>query len=791
MLRRDIRMTVTTIPEGAPVQPRDGPARNAPGLLQAVGRRSRPPAGRGRRGAPRRRGRGPVHVVPRRPPGVAGSRPGQVPRHAESEDRRSASPATTIPPSTAPARATRLPATFGAANGNEGGFTSVGEAGCAACHVSHGAAPGARLVRKPPQDDDAPCLRCHASTVTRHDIGREVAKAFGHDGKRSGGVHDMAEGRPGGRPLPEASPGAARHATCVDCHDPHTATSRPAVAPAPRGAHGRLGHRPARGAGRAGPLRVRGLLQVPRRQREPGSGGGRARRRHGAEGVERDQPASGLLRPAPSSHPVAAPPEPDVPGLRAPYAAGSIIYCSDCHASDDRRRGPAGPGPGARTAPPRAPPRARLQHGRPHRGEPVRVRALLQVPRLRRPVLGGARRPASRTRRAPAPSTGCTSWREARPARRATTPTGSPSRRAVRPERPPRRLRPLDRPPGPGIPTALRVARRGRRQLQPHLPRPPAHRKHPLVPERLRPPVEEVSMRSSLRVPLLTLAVAASGVLGGCATTGKPAANVVWPPPPETPRVRFIRAFSTEEDLGSGFMRSLGRACLPTEESVGIAQPTGLALLAGREDALRHVQRGAAHHRGGPRAEHDAAHLRERRAPRRQPVRRRDGRRREPLRHGSRREPRLRVRARRDVPAQVREGQARAPHRDRDRSPPAPRLRDRGVGERVEAPPDRGVLAEGDHLRTIGTRGHQPGEFNFPRTPPCPATATSTSSTCSTSGCRSSITTASSSRCSAPSVGAPGTFDKAKSIAFDAFGNVYVVDSQRASSSSSTRGTRP
>jgi DNA-binding beta-propeller fold protein YncE len=78
---------------------------------------------------------------------------------------------------------------------------------------------------------------------------------------------------------------------------------------------------------------------------------------------------------------------------------------------------------------------------------------------------------------------------------------------------------------------------------------------------------------------VLLLALVASAALGGCATTQKtPPADVVWPPPPEVPRIKFLRAFATDDDLGGGLMRSLGRAFLPSDSAIAIAQPTGLAL---------------------------------------------------------------------------------------------------------------------------------------------------------------------------------------------------------------------
>jgi len=240
-------------------------------------------------------------------------------------------------------------APFGPAEGNDGGFASVGEAGCAACHVSHGGELDGRLVRKPPADDDGACLRCHASTVTRVNIGGEVSKPHAHGGQGRG-AHDAAEGRGGkGRALPETSPGAARHAVCVDCHDPHRATNRPAVAPGVSGALAGVW-----GIDQTG-LRVE-QVQFEHEvcfkchgdsANKPQSNGPRP-----PETVRRAIPEANLrlvfAPSAPSFHPVVAPGRNlDVPSLVPAYTAASLISCGDCHASEN--------GPGVGGAGPRGP----------------------------------------------------------------------------------------------------------------------------------------------------------------------------------------------------------------------------------------------------------------------------------------------------------------------------------------------------------------------------------------------------------------------------------------------------
>ena len=238
---------------------------------------------------------------------------------------------------------------FTAAQGNDARYASIAEAGCHACHDSHGADVSGRLLSRRPTDaEDGLCLRCHggAATGARLNVAREVAKGSAHsvDGSR---VHDASEGpEVSGRRLPELSPSAPRHAACVDCHEPHDANSVRAQAPlAPGAMAGTWGideaGRPARPArfeyevcfkchGDSANKPPASVFRAPQRRIE-------------------DRNLRRVFDPvAPSSHPVVAPVRGgDVPSLTARYRPGSLVYCTDCHASDD--------GPGAGGTGPRGP----------------------------------------------------------------------------------------------------------------------------------------------------------------------------------------------------------------------------------------------------------------------------------------------------------------------------------------------------------------------------------------------------------------------------------------------------
>lgn len=237
---------------------------------------------------------------------------------------------------------------FGPAEGNAANAASVADAGCAACHVQHGAQPGERLVRRgPAEGEDAPCLRCHASSVVNVPMGAEYERPYAH-ARAARGVHDAAEGRPGAaRPLPETSSAAPRHVTCVDCHNPHAAADRAATGGTVGGALAGVW-----GISQNGQRvdRVRFEYEVCFKCHGDSANKPQALGR-AAPGAPRRAVADANLRRAfdpgaISSHPVVAPGRnPDVPSLIPPLTTSSVITCSDCHGSD---RGPGVGGPGPR-----------------------------------------------------------------------------------------------------------------------------------------------------------------------------------------------------------------------------------------------------------------------------------------------------------------------------------------------------------------------------------------------------------------------------------------------------------
>jgi predicted CXXCH cytochrome family protein len=216
-------------------------------------------------------------------------------------------------------------------------IASVSQMGCGGCHQTHGAGR-ARLVRgELAKGDDAVCLQCHDGRVAKLDVARELAKAVSHaapPGGRSG--HDAAEGPDSAtNRLPENRPSAHRHVTCVDCHEPHSAFKLTASAPQAAGALAGVWGVDRNGI-KVDPVRFE--YEVCFKCHGDSANQPQARP-SGVTGVRRAVVDVNLRRvfdpSAASSHPVTSPGRAgNVPSLLPPYGPGSILYCSDCHASD-------------------------------------------------------------------------------------------------------------------------------------------------------------------------------------------------------------------------------------------------------------------------------------------------------------------------------------------------------------------------------------------------------------------------------------------------------------------------
>jgi len=239
------------------------------------------------------------------------------------------------------------------------GYRTLADAACAACHDMHGAGGAALVKGARGEGQDRLCLDCHGPRLAtssaveawRLDVASDAQKPYSHLAPPAGASgHDPDEGPTNPTAtLPENRPSQTRHHACVDCHDPHQAVRRPALAPRASGALAGVW-----GIDRNG-MKVEPVsfeyevcfkCHADSANQPQARAGGRS-----ARAPRRAQPDVNLRRvfepsTSVSFHPVVGPGRtPALPGLLRPLGGGSVIYCSDCHSSDRAATGQAPRGP--------------------------------------------------------------------------------------------------------------------------------------------------------------------------------------------------------------------------------------------------------------------------------------------------------------------------------------------------------------------------------------------------------------------------------------------------------------
>ena len=194
---------------------------------------------------------------------------------------------------------------------------TVRDNACASCHRPHSAGMPDRLLVSPIEEDN--CLNCHNGHVADTNIEAEFAKASTHPIYQNNWVHDPTEDL--------VNP--PRHVECSDCHNPHASMAYDASAPAASGAL----------EGVAGITSAGTPIDPLQNEYEL------CFRCH-ADSIQR---GSALVSrqivqtntriefdPTNASHHavVAAAENPDVPSLITPWTESSLLYCTDCHNSD-------------------------------------------------------------------------------------------------------------------------------------------------------------------------------------------------------------------------------------------------------------------------------------------------------------------------------------------------------------------------------------------------------------------------------------------------------------------------
>ena len=206
---------------------------------------------------------------------------------------------------------------------------TIAAMGCANCHASHKAGSKSHLLLSDVPEQN--CLVCHSGTTAKKNIAADFQKLS---------VHPITVNSQSHSPVEDPINPKTRHVVCADCHDPHIANVKPAVAPNASGAL----------AGLIGVAAGGGVIQPLLKQYELCFRCHADSLARGPALVSRQFPQTNTRQqfsPANQSfHPVEAigKNSASVPSLISPWTVGSLMYCTDCHNSDS---GPNAGGSGA------------------------------------------------------------------------------------------------------------------------------------------------------------------------------------------------------------------------------------------------------------------------------------------------------------------------------------------------------------------------------------------------------------------------------------------------------------
>lgn len=197
-------------------------------------------------------------------------------------------------------------------------YTTVAQNACESCHNPHTAGGKHRLMDFQPEENN--CLDCHNGNVAAKNIQAQLAKPYRHNVAGYTGIHDPVEG----------ALVTTNHDECDDCHNPHEVTNSTASAP---NVNGFL--KDVKGIDQSGNPVSTALYEYQVCYRchtnTPGMPPPSAPRVIVQNNVRLE-----FATTNPSFHPVVGPRNNTeiTPNLIAPNTASTILYCSDCHASD-------------------------------------------------------------------------------------------------------------------------------------------------------------------------------------------------------------------------------------------------------------------------------------------------------------------------------------------------------------------------------------------------------------------------------------------------------------------------
>jgi predicted CXXCH cytochrome family protein len=204
-------------------------------------------------------------------------------------------------------------------------YTTVAQNACENCHNPHTAGGNLRLMNFGPEENN--CLDCHNGNVATKNIQAQVNKTYRHNVYNYLNIHDPIE----------SSLVTNIHDECSDCHNPHASNATTAVAPYANGFTAGVKGINQNGAP-VNPIIYEYELCYRCHTATPGMPASPSARQ-----IEQNNVRLEFATVNPSHHAVTgAGANPSVPSLIAPLTTSSIIYCTDCHASDGTTS-PAGP----------------------------------------------------------------------------------------------------------------------------------------------------------------------------------------------------------------------------------------------------------------------------------------------------------------------------------------------------------------------------------------------------------------------------------------------------------------
>ena len=204
-------------------------------------------------------------------------------------------------------------------------YLNVAENACENCHKPHKAGNKLRLLNTLAEENN--CLPCHNGNVASTNIVTQLAKPYLHNVYGYNLEHDAVED----------ALVLSMHVECEDCHNPHAVNNTTAVAPAANGFLTGVS-----GINQSGnpvdPIQYAYELCYRCHADSPSKPASLTTRQ-----IEQNNVRLEFDPGNPSHHAVNAPgTNANVPSLIAPLTESSIIYCTDCHASDGSGA-PAGP----------------------------------------------------------------------------------------------------------------------------------------------------------------------------------------------------------------------------------------------------------------------------------------------------------------------------------------------------------------------------------------------------------------------------------------------------------------